>query len=261
MSIVASPPDPYAAAAIARAEVRRGMLERASQLSMELVEIAAQCAKAPEVALDVSIDASRRFNNLMRTLRLTLMFETRLDEKILAIRNGKTSPQPAAPAATKRAPAASAAREDADSPAVAAYVEPELRRDSIFPERNRIRDVVWEAIDREVRDPYDAPWMLDRLHERLIDGDAYDALIGGDFRACIAAICADLGLHPDWDRWSDGVGFVRKPDEHFLPWARVYSYDPVKAAAYVARRAERSLGRGPVVDPPASPEPEPHPRQ
>lgn len=261
MSFAAPELDPHTADVIARAEVRRGMLERASRLSMELVENAAECAKAPEVALDVSIDASKRFINLTRMLRLTLMLETRFDERILAIRNGKASPQEAAPATTRRAPATSAAREEAEPAAVAEYVEPELRRDSIFPERNRIRDVVWEAIDREVRDPYDANWMLDRLHERLIDGDAYDALIDGGFRDCIAAICDDLGLHPAWDHWSDDQGFVRGPDEHFLPWARVYSYDPVKAEAYVAHRAGRAERRRSLADLLTKPEPEPHPRQ
>jgi hypothetical protein len=228
-----------------------------SGLGMEMVERVAERSKAPEVANDKSADPYKTFANLTRVVRLTLMLETRMDEKILAMCNGKYSAREPAPAAApaRRAPAAAPAPAASPQPAAATgYVAPVLNRDSPFPERNRIRDVVWEAIDREVRDPYDAHWMMDRLHERLIAGDAYDPLIGGDFRGCIAAICADLGLDPDWDHWSDDQGFVRGPNEAFFEWSAGYGYDPETSEVYIRRRAER---QGSI----AAAEPEPHPRQ
>lgn len=44
--------------------------------------------------------------------------------------------------------------------------------------------------------------------DHLAEGADEDALVAGDFRTCVEAICADLGLHPDWSCWSDEEGFI-----------------------------------------------------
>ena len=49
---------------------------------------------------------------------------------------------------------------------------------------------------------------LDRLRENLIDRETYDDLLTLPFRDCVAAICADLGLDPDWSQWSEETGFA-----------------------------------------------------
>ena len=41
----------------------------------------------------------------------------------------------------------------------------------------------------------------------LTETEDFEALLALPFRDCVATICADLGLDPDWTTWSDEAGF------------------------------------------------------
>jgi hypothetical protein len=62
---------------------------------------------------------------------------------------------------------------------------------------------VFEAINAEVGDVHKAHEVLDELHERLAEGDRYDAFVFRPVREAVEAIREDLGLNPDWSRWTD----------------------------------------------------------
>jgi hypothetical protein len=78
--------------------------------------------------------------------------------------------------------------------------------------RNHIRDRVFEVINAEVSDVYKAHEVLDDLHERLAEGDRYDPFVFRPVREAVEAICEDLGLHPDWSRWT-GDGWPPPPPD------------------------------------------------
>ena len=176
-------PDPHVAAAIARAERRRGVLEQLTETGMRIIsEIEGRTVQAP-LHPEPRHDPARAFAAVSRSVRLTLILEARIGRDILAMRKGRFL--------------SSAAPSAADSVA-----QPRSN-----PARAKVRDAVWAAIDRESGDVETADVARRHLHERLIEGEAYDVLLSGPWRACVAAICADLGLSPDWSTWSDDAGF------------------------------------------------------
>ena len=243
------------AAAIAREERRRGVLERLSDLGMALTEKLTEKALAAPPDEESRHDPARSFAQLSRAVRLTLALETRSDERILALRNGDL------PAKAARAPAMAAAVPAPDPQPFVAPAPPPVRRDSPCPRRNRIRDSVWEAMEREVRDPYDAQWLLDQAHERLVEGEDHDRFLFRDFRAGVEAICADLGLHPDWSRWSDETGFTRDVGRPYVDWTSRYRYSPEAAEANIRARDVRRVNAEALAAAVAALEPQPHRRQ
>ena len=126
-------------------------------------------------------------------MRLTLILEAKIENQILAWRKGDLK----------------------SIEALADMPEPFLkpRFNSRISRRERVRDAVVAVIDREAGDPNEARWMRDRVHRVLIEEqDVDDYRLKGGFRACVEAICADLGLEPDWRLWDDEVGFGEEPN-------------------------------------------------
>ncbi len=131
-------------------------------------------------------DPSRAFAAVSRAVRLTLILEARTEKQILAWRKGDLS----------------SLKELDPEP----FLAP--RFNSPAERRERVRDCVVAAIDRETLDPNEAEWMRGRVHRELIETETLDDdRLKGGFRDCVAAICDDLGLKPDWSRWSDDHGF------------------------------------------------------
>ena len=83
-----------------------------------------------------------------------------------------------------------------------------------------------EAIRLEVETITDAHEALDALNERLFDREAYDVLLSLPLRHAVAAICADLGLEPDWTLWSDEAGFVAPPGRRRVDWTTLCANSP-----------------------------------
>lgn len=117
-----------------------------------------------------------------------------------------------------------------------------------------MRDAVWAVVNQEVRDPYEARWLLDRVHERLVKGEDYDLFVVRDFRASVESICRDLGLTPDWSRWSDDDGFTREDGAPHYDWTSGYRYSATTAENY-SRIVERQANAEAAL------QPEPHSRQ
>ncbi len=188
--------DPHVAAAIARAERRCAMLERLSEIGMELAEQIGAHSAAARAAVNEEAggDPTRAYATVSRAVRMTLALQARFDDHILALRRGQL-------------PALRGAR----SVAADKLGEPEMAHvvaRQPDPRRDRVDKVVREAIYLEVDNITEARETLDALNERLFDSEAYDVLLDLPLRDAVAAICADLDLNPDWDLWSEDVGFV-----------------------------------------------------
>ena len=229
-------PDPHRDADIARAERRRATLERLTAIGMELAEeIRERNVHAP-LHPEPRHDPCRGYAAVARAVRFTVAFEARIDAEIIAMRKGEAVSAPAAPS---RAARGAIFTPPADVPP--------------SPIRVKVRAAVWEAINREVHALTTAQATLDCLHERLIDSEDYDAALSLSFRDCVAAICADLGLDPDWSRWSDDVGFAPDASGGGRQWQRLWAYNPARAEAR-RRQARPALpvGESLGADPPPS---------
>jgi len=77
------------------------------------------------------------------------------------------------------------------------------------------------VINREIRDLNPAIELLDTLYERLTEGERYDAFVDRPLREAVAAICEDLGLHPDWSRWTDD-GFPEPTETKRFIWQSLW---------------------------------------
>jgi hypothetical protein len=178
--------DPCLDAVIARAERGRAMLERLAEIGMEMVEEVRQQHKMADLHPEPRHDLRKGFDLMARSVRLTLALIGRIDADILAMRKGERPVSPAWSAWRTEAGG------DAGVPAVSAGVQPERRRpagsssDEEAPDAER-RDCETERLgERE----------FERFRRRLIAGEDYQALIDGDFAACVDEIRAGLALAP-----------------------------------------------------------------
>jgi hypothetical protein len=97
-----------------------------------------------------------------------------------------------------------------------------LPRDYASAHRNTVRDAVFDVIDNEITEIIPAHEMMNDLYERLMEGERYDAFINRPLRESVEAICEDLGLHPDWSRWTDD-GWPPPPEGPRRIWSVLWA--------------------------------------
>ena len=227
-------PDPNLTAAIARAERLRGMLERLAEIGMAMAEDIAERQLSAPYHPEPRHEPGRTFANVSRAVRLTAALVLRLDGDILAMCNGELPPRLAA-GGTWASDVSSALGSAPDrQPFTPASKAPPCAK------LDRVREVVHAVIDGEIGDVDVAMLALDRAHETLSERDAFDRFLDRPLRDCVAAICADLGLEPDWSRWSDEAGFAAPAAGAAHDWSRLWTYDPDHLEARRKRKAERT---------------------
>ena len=218
------------AAQILRAERRLRMIEELSERSMALARLAhdramddgrraAEAGVAPEspAAADGAPPATPNpeasaatYAKLSRTVRLCLDMEARADQELRALRDG--------------APAVRAARR------TRVERETKERREKVEHEvLNMMEPVIREAADSERRESE----LIAAVIERMTFDHAYDDLEDWDTVVTVGRLCADLGLKPDWNAWTEdgwpppeGQLFLRRPT--WSPFNRV-SAEPILA--------------------------------
>ena len=177
------------------------MLERLAEQAMAIAGRLTARAVAPEIGDEVA-DVAEVFAKVSRAVRLTLILEAKLDEQILAYRNGDFT----------------------------ALDEPKTR-----------------SGPRGVRDPGPARDAADRANVRERDGDTegaeFDRLPTGGFKACVAEICDDLGLDPDWSCWSDEEGFIRDDGKPVTDWPTRRDPPSALASSGDDNETSRRMGR------------------
>ena len=209
-----------AAAPMERAEQRVAMLRELAELGMQLTRVLVQRAAEAPAEPEPRHNAAESFARVSRAVRLTLALEAKVDQDLAALRNGGGVATPP---------------DDRDGPddiaERVAWVRREKARLKGQPSahRNKIRDNVWDVVNREVTDIYPAQEVLDDLHERLTEGERYDTFVFRPLRESVEAICADLGLSPDWSRWTDD-GFPPDTPPARYDWPDMWCYDPEHAA-------------------------------
>jgi hypothetical protein len=169
-------------------------------------------------------DPCKGFALVSRAVRLTLAFEGRIDADILAMRKGEPTSLSRAAARSKLA---------ADKPVVYPSTV------ALGPEGVRVRDAAWSAIDAKHAEWDGAMGALDELHERLIEYEKQESFVDRPWRDCVDAICADVGLEPDWTTWSDETGFVGPVGKPNVRWEMLWNYDPKRSELRRRRKAER----------------------
>jgi hypothetical protein len=179
-------------AAVAWAQRRHAMLDRLAVIGMRLAEEVVQRSVDSPYHPEIKHEPARAYAQVARAVRFTLALQGRVEAQIIAMRNGD--------------PFSKVFASDLDNQTSA----PSKTSPDRF--RQRARDAVADAIDREIPDREAAERALGRLHENLIERETYDALLTLPFRDCVEAICADFGLDPDWRRWSDEAGFAEQGD-------------------------------------------------
>jgi hypothetical protein len=242
-------------ARVARAEERLAFLRELAELGMaltrDLVGRTLEAPDAPEPATAAAADADApkpapraipgprhdpadSFARLSRAVRLSLALEAKAEEELADILAGGKD---RAAAGAKTATAAPANDED--------FVFRVVPRDYPSAHRNRIRDNVFEAINREITEVIPAHEALDALYERLFEGERYDAFVHRPLKEAVQGICEDLGLSPDWSRWTDEGFPPRAEGERGYLWQMVWAPDWDQYEAIQERRRGTSAGAGP----------------
>ena len=225
-----APPEP-AAPAIASAERRLAMLGRLAELAMKLAEELAERALSSSDRSEPRHDPAESFARVSRAVRLTLALEARFEQDLAALREGGRAAAP--PDEVEK---------------VWRFPEDPLglkKRDHPSAHRNKVRDNVWDAINHEttITDLLPSHEVLDNLHERLTEGECYDSFVHRPLRESVEAICKDLGLTPDWSRWTDD-GFPPDTRNPRRDWPSMWRPDPERAQARRLAKAEA------LADPP-----------
>jgi hypothetical protein len=170
--------------AAARTERCLVMLERLAAKGLALAEA---------VKADGSKESDDSFAKRSRAVRLTIALIVRIQEG------------PRVPSANAKA------RNHVNDPGAEANAE------AIDPfaalktgKKARVRELLRDVIDRETPDPEDNDILVDALDERLLCDEAYDDIADLPLRDIVEHLCADLQLHPEWDRWT-GEGWKPNP--------------------------------------------------
>jgi hypothetical protein len=191
-------PDPR----IARAErwlcMLSGFLDMGLWLVRALTRQAAPSAQdpvwtGPRVAFPVGCNPITIFARVARALHLAVALRLKIEQQIADVRAGKFL-SPITPASEATAPQIS--------------TRTELPEDSgeAIDIRDRDGEEALNAGVEAVEDLQDSmrPVVLPREGKaRRSESDRFYRLLNGPLKDAVAAICADLGLRPDWSLWTE----------------------------------------------------------
>ena len=179
------------AASVARVERRLRMLDDLAEMVMKLASrvteraLAADAASTKDVAGDAPSDfAADDLAKLSRAVRLTLDLAGRLEETLARLRASENSVR-----AARRQE-----REDRASRA-------RMQRGAAT--RDKVAQQVAMVILSESESERESSDLLEALEERLNDDVAYIDVEDQPLREVVERLCRDLGLKPDWSRWTD----------------------------------------------------------
>ena len=216
-SAAADAPDPRIARAEERLVMLRELAELGMQLARELTRIVAATPDSAEAAPDADacfmpapsprrgprIDPAADFARLSRAVRLTLALEATVEDRLDALRAGEMD----------------SAAEDRDQPWVCHRPFP---GDYSTSQRNKVRDAIFNIVDRDVTDLHQARDILETCHERLTESERYDAFGRLPLREAVETICEDLRFQPDWSLWTDEDGWPPSPLTPRQIWDRFW---------------------------------------
>ena len=171
------------AASVARVERRLRMLDDLAEMAMKLASrVTEEAAKATDAA--ASTYAADDLAKLSRAVRLTLDLAGRLEETLARLRAGETIVR-----AARRQDREERASRAQDRRATAA--------------RDKVSEQVAMVIFSKSESETESRDLLDALEERLSRDIVYIDVEDQPLREAVERLCGDLGLKPDWSRWTD----------------------------------------------------------
>jgi hypothetical protein len=179
------------AASVARVERRLRMLDDLAEMAMKLASrvteraLAEDAASTKAAAGDTPPDfAADDLAKLSRAVRLTLDLAGRLEETLARLRAGEISVR--------------AARRQEHEGRVS-----RARMQRGAATRDKVAQQVAMVILSESESERESSDLLEALEERLNDDVAYIDVEEKPLREVVERLCRDLGLEPDWSRWTD----------------------------------------------------------
>jgi hypothetical protein len=161
---------------LAWAEQRHAMLARLALLGMRLAEEIVERAISSPYHPELRHEPGRAYANAARAVRFSLVLQARVEQQIIAMRNGE--PVPALISGKSSGPGISTPN---------------------------LGEAPCAATDRETRDTEAAASALDRSRENLSESETYDDLLNRPMGETVEAICDDLGVAFEASLWSDEV--------------------------------------------------------
>ena len=179
------------AASVARVEHRLRLLDDLAEMAMKLASrvteraLAEDAVSAEAAAGEAPPDfAADDLAKLSRAVRLTLDLAGRLEETLARLRAGEISVR--------------AARQQEHEDRVS---RARNQRDTAV--RDKVAEQVRMVIFSESESETESSDLLDALEERLSDDIVYIDVEDQPLREAVERLCGDLGLKPDWSRWTD----------------------------------------------------------
>jgi len=179
------------AASVARVERRLRMLDDLAEMAMKLATrvteraLAEDAASAKDAAGSAPPDlAADDLAKLSRAVRLTLDLAGRLEETLARLRAGEIAVR-------------AARRQEHEERASRA------RMGRGAATRDKVSEQVAMVIFSESESERESSDLLEALEERLNDDVAYIDVENQPLREVVERLCRDLGLKPDWSRWTD----------------------------------------------------------
>jgi hypothetical protein len=239
-------PDPRVAVAVRWICMLRGLSEIGARVVAFLAhEIAPRPdgPKGPTMVFRFRGDPIAAFERVWRAVRLALSLCMRIQDEIGRLKAGK----PLGPDSIfSQAPRAKTGRMTELSEAVR--------------KKARLGDDALETALQEITEAYETPEfaesLIDNLEADLREDAAFHRLLNGPLKDAVAAICADLGLKPDWSLWTED-GFPPPPGGEEEDWIDFFLREADTGPAPPRERPPpqtppRSCVRDPhhVLDPP-----------
>jgi len=148
------------------------------------------------------------FVRVDRAVRLALLLTMRIEDEIDHLKAG----EPLGPESIfRQAPTAKAERATELSKAV--RKRPPLGDEEMEAARQEIAG--------DVENPEPAENLIDKLEADLLEDAAFCRLLNGPLKDAVAAICAGLGLKPDWGMWTQD-GFPPPPGGEEEDWINFF---------------------------------------
>jgi hypothetical protein len=153
--------------------------------------------RRPMMAFLFAGDPVIAFERVARAVRLAVALACRIEAELRALRSGQSlGPD----ALLSRAPAPRT---------TAMNAVPEAEEETA-PPRDKGREIGLEAPGETAPTPERPESLGGELNEDLREDAEFYRLLNGPLKNAVAAICADLGLAPDWSLWTE-TGFPPPP--------------------------------------------------
>jgi len=180
---IPEPPDPR----IARTEAGLCALAELRQLGMVTARAKSRqaCRESEESEAPRGRDSAEVFERVSRGVRCIVALEARLGDYLAALVAGDPSAE-FSPKHARRSPYSG------DPP------KPERDR---MERRMQIRGHVLELTDPDSFEEEECERIYNESYQRLYESERYDALLDLPLKDAVEAICKDLGVRPQYERW------------------------------------------------------------